>query len=259
MLPYVIEQCGIRRHTPVFTVGSHDTASAVAAVPAEPGDGWCYISSGTWSLMGIELSEPIINAASLEANFTNEVGVAGIRFLKNIPGLWVLQECRRAWAKEGLSLSYEELMEQAAIAKPSATIIDLDHFISPGEHPARIRAYCRTTGQEVPADPAAMVRVILESLAERYRQVLQMLEQLSNRTISTIHIVGGGSRNTLLNQLVANRTRRLVIAGPAEATAAGNALTQAMGSGVIGSIEELRAIVGRSFEPRVFRPQSPGD
>ncbi len=260
MLPYVIEQCGISRHTPVFTVGSHDTASAVAAVPAEPGDGWCYISSGTWSLMGIELSEPIINAASLEANFTNEVGVAGtIRFLKNIPGLWVLQECRRAWAKEGLSLSYEELMEQAAIARLSATIIDLDQFISPGEHPARIRAYCRATGQEVPADPATMARVILESLAERYRQVLQMLEQLSNRTISTIHIVGGGSRNTLLNQLVANRTGRLVIAGPAEATAAGNALTQAMGSGVIGSIEELRAIVSRSFEPRVFRPQSPGD
>ncbi len=256
LLPYVLDRCGVKRHAPVFAIGSHDTASAVAAVPAQPGIQWCYISSGTWSLMGIETSEPIIHAASLEANFTNEVGVAGtIRFLKNIPGLWVLQECRRAWAKEGLSLSYEELMERAALAKPCSTIIDLDQFISPGDHPARIRTHCRATDQEVPPDPAAMTRVILESLAERYRTVLLLLEQLSGRSITTIHIVGGGSRNTLLNQLVANRTGRLVVAGPAEATAAGNALTQAMGSGLINSLEEVRTIVRRSFELSVFHPQ----
>lgn len=256
LLPYAAERCGLRRDTPVFTTGSHDTASAVAAVPASTHSNWCYISSGTWSLMGIETAAPIINEQSLEANFTNEVGVEGtIRFLKNIPGLWVLQECRRAWAKQGEEYSYADLMERAASARSIDSIIDLDQFVSPGNHPARIREYCRQTGQEIPEDVGAVGRVVLQSLAERYCQVLELLEKLSGRSIEVIHIVGGGSRNTLLNQLVADRTGRRVVAGPTEATAAGNALTQAIGSGDIQSLEEIRSVVRRSFEPEEFLPR----
>ncbi len=255
VLPYVSERCGIKAEALVYATGCHDTASAVAAVPAIERDNWCYISSGTWSLMGVEIDEPIINDASLEANFTNEAGVAGrIRFLKNIPGLWVLQECRRAWAKEGQDYSYSELIERAAAARPIGTILDLDEFISPGNHPQRISAYCRRTGQQAPADAGSLTRVILESLAARYQQVVEALETLTNRKIEVIHIVGGGSRNGLLNQLTADRTGRHVIAGPVEATAVGNALTQAVGAGEIGSLEELRAVVRRSFEFEEFRP-----
>ncbi len=255
VLPYARERCGLHRDVPVFTTGSHDTASAVAAVPACGQDDWCYISSGTWSLMGIETNAPIINEQSLEANFTNEVGVAGtIRFLKNIPGLWVLQECRRAWAKQGQEYSYADLMECAANAQSIASIIDLDLFVSPGNHPQRICEHCQTTGQEVPENVGAVARVVLQSLAERYFQVLEMLEELSGRSIAVIHIVGGGSRNSFLNQLVADRTGRRVVAGPGEATAAGNALTQAMGGGDVASLEELRLIVRRSFELEEFLP-----
>jgi rhamnulokinase len=255
VLPYAADRCGLTHDTTVFTTGSHDTASAVAAVPAT-GDNWCYISSGTWSLMGVETGAPIINESSLESNFTNEVGVAGtIRFLKNIPGLWVLQECKRAWAKTGQDYSYAELTERAAAAKPTETIIDLDEFVSPGNHPERICEYCRRTGQEVPQDVGAISRVVLQSLAERYKKVLLLLENLTGKSIEVIHIVGGGSRNRLLNQFAADRTGRRVVAGPAEATAAGNALTQAMGNGQVSSLEELRAVVRNSFELEEFRPQ----
>ncbi len=255
LLPRVAEAAGLKNEAIVYTTGSHDTASAVAAVPAQGAD-WCYISSGTWSLMGVELDEPVINAASLAANFTNEVGVANkIRLLKNIPGLWVLQECRRAWELEGRTFTYAELMEQAAVAKPCETILDLDQFISPGNHPARIAQHCRETHQEVPEGIGCIARVILNSLAMRYKQVLETLESLTAKRINIIHIVGGGSRNTLLNQLAANVTGRTVIAGPAEATAAGNALVQAMGAGEIDSLEELRAIIRQSFEVEEFRPK----
>ncbi len=255
VLPYAANRCGLKHETLVYTTGSHDTASAVAAVPAI-GDGWCYISSGTWSLMGVEISEPIINDASLEANFTNEIGVAGtVRFLKNIPGLWVLQECRRAWAKAGSEYTYAELTGHASEAKPIDTILDLDQFISPGEHPERIRQFCVLSGQEVPSDVGSITRVILQSLAERYRQVLELLESLTKKSIETIHIVGGGSQNALLNQMVADRTGRRVVAGPAEATALGNALTQAMGTGQVNSLEELRAVVRGSFELHEFTPK----
>jgi rhamnulokinase len=255
VLPYVAERCDLKHDTLVYTTGSHDTASAVAAVPAPAGDDWCYISSGTWSLMGVELDAPIITDASLEANFTNEAGVQNkIRFLKNIPGLWVLQECKRAWAREGEDYSYAELMERAAAAKPSSTVLDLDEFNSPGNHPRRIVEYCHKTGQEPPLDAASVTRLILHSLAARYKQVLESLEQLTGREIRVIHIVGGGSRNRLLNQLAADVTGRRVVAGPAEATAAGNALTQALGTGNIGSLEELRAIVRQSFEMEEFVP-----
>ncbi len=255
VLPPIAEHCGLKHETPVFTVGSHDTASAVAAVPATRDDQWCFISSGTWSLLGVELEQPLINDASLAANYTNEVGVGDtIRFLKNIPGLWVLQECRRAWNRQGLELSYAQLLEQAAAAKHSETVLDLDQFVAPGDYPQRIREYASASGQEVPQDPGAITRVILFSLAKRYKQVLESLEQLTGKTLAVIHIVGGGSRNRLLNQLTADVTGRRVVAGPAEATAAGNALTQAMGTGEIASLEELRAIVRHSFEVEEFRP-----
>jgi rhamnulokinase len=251
LLPHVADTAA-----PVYATASHDTASAVAAVPALDGIAWCYISSGTWSLMGVELNQPLINDAAREANFTNEVGIKRtIRFLKNIPGLWVMQECRRAWAREGQEFTYPELMERAAAAKPSATVIDLDEFTSPGNYPTRICECCRKTGQEIPQDPGAMVRVILQSLAARYKEVLSALEQLSHRSIEIIHIVGGGSRNKLLNQLTANVTGRRVVAGPAEATAAGNALVQALGTHDIGSLSELRDVARRSFELHVFVPE----
>jgi len=244
------------RDVPVYATASHDTASAVAAVPVQDRSNWCYISSGTWSLMGVELSEPVINDASLEANFTNEVGVERtIRFLKNIPGLWMVQECRRAWERDGQEFTYSELMARAAAAKPSATVVDLDEFTSPGNHPRRIREYCRKTSQQVPEDAGSIVRVVLQSLAARYRQVLESLESLIGRPIDLIHIVGGGSRNKLLNQLTANATGRRVIAGPAEATAAGNALTQALGTRDIGSLSELRDVTRRSFELEEFWPE----
>ncbi len=256
VLPQMAEHCGLKRDTAVFTVGSHDTASAVAAVPATRDEEWCFISSGTWSLMGVELEEPLINAASLEANYTNEVGVANtIRFLKNIPGLWVLQECRRVWNRQGLDLSYSDLMAQALAAKPCETLLDLDLFVVPGDYPRMISEYAAQTEQEVPGGPGAIALVILRSLALRYKQTLESLEQLTGRHLGVIHIVGGGSRNRLLNQLTADVTGCRVIAGPAEATAAGNALTQAMGAGEINSLEELRAIVRHSFEVEEFRPQ----
>jgi rhamnulokinase len=257
VLPYVAERCDLKQEALVYTTGSHDTASAVAAVPAPAGDDWCYISSGTWSLMGVELEQPVITDASLEANFTNEAGVENkIRFLKNIPGLWVLQECKRAWARAGEDYSYAELMDRAAAAKPSATVLDLDEFVSPGNHPRRIVEYCHKTGQEPPQDAGSVTRLILHSLAVRYKQVLEALEQLTGRQIKVIHIVGGGSRNALLNQLAADVTRRRVVAGPAEATAIGNALTQALGTGHIGSLEELRAMVRQSFEVEEFIPSN---
>ncbi len=255
VLPYIVERCDLKQETIVFATGSHDTASAVAAVPARAGENWCYISSGTWSLMGVELNDPVINDASLKANFTNEVGVQNrIRFLKNIPGLWVLQECKRAWAREGHEFTYADLTAAAAEAKPLATVLDLDEFVSPGNHPQRVKEYCKRTSQEVPADIPSTTRVILHSLAVRYKQVLESLESLTGRQLEIIHIIGGGSRNALLNQLTADVTGRTVIAGPAEATAAGNALTQALGTGHVGSLEELRAIIRNSFEVEEFRP-----
>ncbi|MBV8864590.1 MAG: rhamnulokinase [Acidobacteriaceae bacterium] len=258
VLPLMTEHCGLKRETAVFTVGSHDTASAVAAVPATRDDGWCFISSGTWSLMGVELDEPLINRASLEANYTNEVGVANtIRFLKNIPGLWVLQECRRAWNRQGLELSYSDLMAQAVAAKPCETVLDLDLFVAPGDYPQMICEYAAKTGQEAPREPGRVALIVLKSLARRYKQTLESLEQLTHRQLEVIHIVGGGSRNRLLNQLTADVTGRRVVAGPAEATAAGNALTQAMGAGAINSLEELRAIVRHSFEVEEFKPAIP--
>ena len=252
----VADASGVPRDTPVYTTASHDTASAVAAVPAQGGSRWCYISSGTWSLMGMELERPLINEKSLAANFTNEVGVGGsIRFLKNIPGLWLLQECRRAWAREGKEYSYDELIGMARETEPTGAVLDLEAFQAAGQSAERVMEYCRATGQPVPGTPGAVCRVILYSLAVRYREVLAVLEELTGQRVDVIHIVGGGSRNRLLNQLTADVTGRRVVAGPAEATAAGNALVQALGAGQLGSIEELRQVVRESFTVEEFGPK----
>ena len=256
LLPAVAEACGVERDMPVYTTASHDTASAVAAVPAAGGSRWCYISSGTWSLMGMEIERPLINEAVLAANFTNEVGVGGsIRFLKNIPGLWLLQECRRAWAREGKEYSYDELIAMAREVEPSGAVLELDAFYAAGQSAEKVREYCRSTGQPVPEGAGAVCRVILYSLAVRYREVLGLLEDLTGQTVEVIHIVGGGSRNRLLNQLTADVTGRRVVAGPTEATAAGNALVQALGAGQVGSLEELRQVVRQSFAVEEFVPK----
>jgi rhamnulokinase len=242
-------------HTPVYAIGGHDTASAVAAVPSDGGENWCYISSGTWSLMGLELDAPIINAQSLQANYTNEVGVSGkVRFLKNIAGLWLLQECRRQWMLEGAEYSYEQLARMAADARPFSATIQPDAFLLPGDMPSQIAAHCAKSGQSAPATHGEFARAILESLALRYRDVLENLESLSGRRIDVIHIVGGGSKNTLLNQFVADCTGRQVIAGPGEATAVGNILVQAMGAGELSGLAAIRAVVRDSFELTCFQP-----
>ncbi|HLK66828.1 MAG TPA: rhamnulokinase family protein [Bryobacteraceae bacterium] len=242
-------------HTPVYAVAGHDTAAAVAAVPAESASNWCYISSGTWSLMGLEIDEPVINSQSLAMNFTNEVGVGGkIRLLKNIAGLWLLQECRRQWSAEGTEYSYEQLTQMAAGARPFCAAIDPDAFLEPGQMPRKIAEYCHKTAQTAPECHADYTRAILESLALRYRHVLESLELLIGRKIEVIHIVGGGSRNGLLNQFVADCTGRRVIAGPSEATAIGNILVQAMGSGELSGLDGIRASVRSSFAPVAVEP-----
>jgi len=254
MLPRLAESTGLGAVT-VHAVGSHDTASAVAAVPAR-GDGWCYISSGTWSLMGVESAAPAIDEQSYQLNYTNEAGVAGrTRLLKNIAGLWLLQECRRAWAAEGERFGYDELMQMAEAAGPARTCVDPDDFLQPGEMPARIAAWCGERSLEAPKTKGEFCRTILESLAHRYCEVLQGLEALTRRPIHTIHIVGGGSRNSLLNQLVADASGRKVVAGPVEATAAGNLLVQAIASGEVSGLDETRDIVRRSFEIAEFQPR----
>jgi rhamnulokinase len=240
---------------PVFATAGHDTAAAVAAAPATGERPWCYISSGTWSLMGLELASPLIHEGVLKANFTNEVGAAGrIRFLKNIAGLWLVQECRRAWALETREYSYTQLTGMAAQAPAFQAVLDPDAFLEPGHMPERIAEYCRRTGQAAPEQPGTMIRVILESLALRYRQVLELLDELGGQRVEVIHIMGGGSKNTLLNQFVADATGRTVVAGPAEATAAGNVLVQAMGAGFVADLEEARAVVRASFPLETFTP-----
>jgi rhamnulokinase len=242
---------------PVIAVGSHDTASAVAAVPAETSD-FIYISSGTWSLIGIESDAPIINQNSLNYNLTNEGGVCDtIRFLKNIMGMWLLQESRRQWARAGKNYSYDDLTSLAAAASAFRSFIFVgDHrFLAPGDMVGRIQASCRETGQSVPQTHAEVVRCILESLALEYRWGSEKLRELSGKALPVIHIIGGGSRNRLLNQLTADATGREVIAGPVEATAIGNILLQAIALGHVSSLPDARALVRRSFEVTSYEPQ----
>ena len=241
---------------PVIAPACHDTGSAVAAVPAT-GEDFAYISSGAWSLMGIETKEPIITEESLAYNFTNEGGVCGtFRFLKNIMGLWLVQQCRATWAQEGEDLSYDEITAMAAEAPAFGALVDPDcpDFLRPGDMPSRIRAYCQRAGQTPPESKGAIVRTALESLALRYRWTLEKLELMLGRPLNRIHIVGGGIQNKLLCQFAADATQREVVAGPVEATAAGNVLMQAMARGHIGSLEEAREVVRNSFGLATYEP-----
>ena len=252
----MIDETGAKQ-VRVVAPGSHDTASAVAAVPAESAD-YAYLSSGTWSLMGVETKQPVINADALAFNVTNEGGVCDtIRLLKNIAGLWIIQECRRTWAAEGEALSWDDIVRHAAAAWPFVAQIDVDahDFLAPGDMPARIREYCRRTGQVVPEGVGPIARVVYESLALKYRRVLEMMETLVGRRIGVLHIVGGGAENRLLNQLTANALGRPVVAGPFEATAVGNLLLQLLATGAVGSLAEGRVLVRRSFDTETYAPK----
>lgn len=242
--------------TPVVAPGCHDTASAFAAVASEGG---AFLSSGTWSLLGAEIPAPIVTGATRDLNFTNEGGVGGTtRLLKNIAGMWLLQACLRAWEAAGQPVTYEQLWVAAADdALAFKSLFDPDHstFFHPTDMPAAIADFCRESGQTVPKTPAAVTRAVLESLAFKYRSVLDSLEQLTGARFSHVRIVGGGSRNRLLNQLTANATGRPVIAGPVEATALGNVAVQMLTTGAVGSLADARAIIKRSFPTDRYEPR----
>jgi rhamnulokinase len=259
--PSVVEETNLAG-VEVILPGTHDTASAVAAVPAagQPGKkpDWCYISSGTWSLMGVETPEPVINQRCYELNFTNEGGIGGTtRLLKNIAGLWLIQECRRVWKETGRDYAWEELSRRAGDRAALVSLINPDHpsFVAPKDMPAAIVEICKKTGQTQPATDGAVIRCALESLALRYRMVLGYLEELIGGRIETIHIVGGGANNRLLCQMAADACARRVVAGPVEATAIGNLMTQAVALGLVGSIAQAREVIRASFEVQEYRPK----
>jgi rhamnulokinase len=249
LLPGIAERTGLPAATRVVAVGSHDTASAVAAVPAEQGN-FAYISSGTWSLVGVELNHPVLTEASRAANFTNERGVDGtIRYLRNVGGLWLLSECQRTWAHEGHRPALAELLDAAAALPAGGPRINADDpaFIAPDNMPERIRAAVRNTGHVLPDEPARIVRCILDSLAAGYARTIADAERLADVAVDTVHIVGGGSQNRLLCQLTAEATGKRVVAGPVEATALGNVLVQARAGGAVaGGLAEMRALVRAS-------------
>jgi rhamnulokinase len=241
--------------TRVIAPACHDTGSAIAAISAR--EGTAFLSSGTWSLLGTEIDAPVITDEALRLNFTNEGGVNGTtRLLKNVMGLWMLRSCRQSWAADGREYAYRELMELASREIPFQHLVDPDDesFLSPADMSAAIAAYCTKTSQPAPATPGAFVRTILESLAMRYRFVIRNLEKLIDRPIERIRVIGGGSQNRLLNQFTADATGRPVLAGPAEATALGNIAVQILATGGADSLQEVRAIVDRSFPTEVFEP-----
>lgn len=245
----------------VVAPATHDTGAAVAAVPTERtgAANWAYISSGTWSLMGVEVPQAILTQRALQLNVTNEGGIDGTyRLLKNIMGLWLVQECRRSLERHGGSYDYGTLAQMAADAPAFRAFVNPDDrdFLSPGDMPAAIRGWCQKTGQEVPDSEGQLVRCALESLALKYRMVLGWLEELTGQRIEVIHIVGGGTQNELLNQFTANACGRPVITGPIEATALGNVLVQARTSGDIGSLSEIRSVVRNSSAMKRYEPEN---
>lgn len=258
LLPHVAAATGLPESTPVTTVASHDTASAVAAVPAE-GEDAAYISCGTWSLAGLELDAPVRSAESRAANFTNERGVDGtVRYLRNIMGMWLLEECRREWEQQGDRTDLPSLLRQAADAEPFAALVDPDDpvFLAPGDMPARITDFLVRTGQRPPATRGGTVRCVLESLALAHRRTLRDAARLSGRDIRRVHMVGGGSRNELLCQWTADATGLPVTAGPAEATALGNILLQARTHGLVGDLAGMRALVAKTQDVRHYKPRT---
>lgn len=240
----------------VLLPACHDTGSAVVAVPAR-NESFAWISSGTWSIMGAEVRQPVLSERALAYNFTNEGGAFGRwRLSKNIMGLWLVQECRREWQRQGQDLTYEELTRLASQADPFLAVIDPDDgaFLHPGDMPGSIRAWCANTGQPIPETEGEVLRVALESLALKYRWVLEHVEELSGKRLDPIHIIGGGTKNRLLNQLTADATGRTVLTGPVEAAAIGNVLVQAIGLGDLGSLAEARAVVRDSFTVEEYHP-----
>jgi rhamnulokinase len=241
---------------PVIAVAGHDTASAVAAVPAD-NERFAYLSSGTWSLMGIEVIDPIITEDSYQMNFTNEGGVDGTtRFLKNITGMWLLEQCRKEWEKEGRVYSYPEIVAMAESAESFRSFVDSDDpsFAHPSDMTKAIAGYCKNTGQEAPSNDAAFVRCIFESLALKYRYVLERLQQVAPFPIEKLHVIGGGAQNKLLNQFTANSIGIPVVAGPSEATAIGNIMMQAKAVGLVNSLHEMRSVIKASVTPEVYMP-----
>ena len=257
LLPAVAAQTGLPEATTVVAVGSHDTASAVVAVPAETDD-FAYVSSGTWSLVGVELRHPVLTEASRLANFTNERGVDGtIRYLRNTGGLWLLSECQRTWAAQGSAVSLTELLDGAAALPPGGPLVNADDpaFTAPDNMPERIRDAAHRAGAVLPDEPAAVVRCILDSLAAGYARTIRDAERLADRAVGVVHIVGGGSQNRLLCQLTADATGKPVIAGPVEATALGNVLVQARAAGELsGGLAELRKIVAGGTALERYEP-----
>ena len=260
LLPEIAKECGVAE-IPVIAIGGHDTASAVAAVPAQEKD-FAYISSGTWSLLGAEVQKPLCTESVMKANYTNEGGVDGsIRLLKNIMGLWIIQECKREWDRRGSETSFGELVELSMQAPAFKAILDVDDacFLAPGDMPARIQAYCAKSGQPVPEGKGEISRVIYESLALKYRWAIERLEEdMLKKPIEALHIVGGGSKNALLNRFTAEAIKRPVIAGPDEGTIIGNLLVQAQALGAISGIRELREVVENSFPTKTFLPETDG-
>jgi len=247
----------------VTVPATHDTAAAVAAVPVDrarcASGNWAYLSSGTWSLLGLELAAPRTDEAAFAANVTNEGGVNGtIRLLKNIMGLWLIQECRRAWEREGRELGYEELVRLAAEAEPFHALVDPDcgDFLLPPHMPKAFGGFCARTGQPMPEGPGPVVRCAMESLALKYRMVLRTLEAVSGHQVEVLHVVGGGCQNKLLCQFTADACGIPVVAGPVEATAIGNLLTQAMGVGLVKTLADAREVVRRSFEVHTYEPRN---
>lgn len=256
LLPGVAERTGLGS-IPVVAVAGHDTGSAVAAVPAED-ECFAYLSSGTWSLMGIELPEPLITDESYAMNFTNEGGVDGTtRFLKNITGMWLLEQCRAAWSRSGKEYSYPDIMRMTQAAAPSAALLDPDapEFAAPTDMPAAIGAYCAAHGMPAPADDAATMRLIFDSLAAKYAEVLGKLQRMAPFEIRRLHVIGGGAQNELLNRMTADAIGIPVVAGPSEATALGNVMVQARAAGVVGSLSEMRQYIRRSIETKIYQPE----
>ncbi len=256
VLPSLRTKLGIGE-VPVIAVATHDTGSAVAAVPARNGN-YAYLSSGTWSLMGVEVKKPIINEKTLEWNYTNEGGVNGTyRLLKNIMGLWIIQECKREWDRRGESYSYDAMAKMAADAKPFKAFIepDSDLFYSPGKMPQKIQQFCKDTGQEIPETKGEILRCVFESLAMKYRWSMEKLEEITGTKLEVLHIVGGGTQNQFLNQLTANAIARPVICGPIEATATGNLMVQAMALGAVSNLGEIREVVRNSFPTVDYMPE----
>lgn len=262
----VREHTRLPANTEVILPATHDTGSAVLAVPAdsfaESQPDWCYISCGTWSLMGAELASPVLSEACQLFNFTNEGGVQGsTRLLKNIAGLWIVQQCQAHWAREGRDFTWDQLTEAAKSAPSLVSIIDPDDaaFVAPTDMPGAIREFCSRTGQPVPTSEGEVIRCALESLVLRYRLVLDYLEQLVGRSMNTIHMVGGGVQNKLLCQFTADACQKPVVAGPIEATAIGNVMMQAIGTGRLSSIQEARQLLRGAPDIEHYQPHSDSD